>query len=240
MSKKTLKFWVGDLQNRQSSIWKIWSKRGQVYCTAQSFSGNVKLSVHSPQDCQFGFTSDFKNIENDFVSRLRKMESYVRWKRERPNDKQMVPIAFLQFPSDGLKAKREVGKLRQKWRHFAFEPAPEGKCLECVLCSVEAPRSDAAINVIGRYKLLDYFKLGESELCLVIFRYTEFDLSALKLPTTISLNRGAYSDGLTNLEADQSIENLSATLWSKPADFEAIRNTEVSGLTVTKNAPRTE
>ncbi|WP_347312858.1 hypothetical protein [Defluviimonas sp. SAOS-178_SWC] len=232
MEIDAFRFWIGSSDERSSSVWKIWERNRQVYATAASFGGSIKLSIHSPAYNQFGFTSEYRKREN-LDPKLNGRNSFVRWKRKRPMEGEVVPAAFIQFPTDFLQSRKTLPKFKQKKFRGFLEAAAPGRCVELAFFIVQYPNQLEPLSMNGPYVNLLQMPMGENETCLVGARHTEFDSGFIPKPITSRMTW--LSDDANRLSTGETLQNLSSTLWSHPKDFEAIRIAEISGVNITKN-----
>ena len=235
MKRREAIVWVGDQFHRYSSVWKIWGRNGQAYCTAKSFSGSIKLSIHTPDVCQFGFTREFR--EGVLGNKIAGKTSHVRWKRKSLDLGQTAPIAFLQFPSEYLTGRKTVKESMKKHPHFLLTPAPKGLCSELVFCNFRPPKNSTTIETLGEYRILFHLPIGEENLLLIMHRYTDFDREFISnLPRRVSESCG-ISDQFEKLRTGETLTDLSATLWSDPKDFDALRIVEINNVTARRESP---
>jgi hypothetical protein len=58
MKNHTFRVAVGDSNGAQSTVWRIWTNRTDVYVSARDIAGDIKVSLHQSGTSQIGFTAE--------------------------------------------------------------------------------------------------------------------------------------------------------------------------------------
>lgn len=113
--KSAIRFGVRSADRRESSIWKLWTNKSDVYLLGREFRDTVKVSLHESGWCQYSYTS--KEAEKLKMQPAERHKD--QWKRV-PNYEAGFAVVFKIFvPEEDL---REVA-----WRHnkpIIWIPAP--------------------------------------------------------------------------------------------------------------------
>ncbi|WP_343116793.1 hypothetical protein [Ostreiculturibacter nitratireducens] len=231
------RFWVGTEGERWSSVWKIWEKNSQIYALSTSHAGDLKLSLHSPNVCQFGFGREFRKQRN-YGKTLGGIPTFARWERAPATSGKAVPLAILRFPTDFLCARNVAPPQRPgKFQSF-LGAAPKGKCVELLFVAVQDPRTTEPLSARGGgYTSIAEMPLGYDERCLIVGRHCDFD-PRFPVGRQFEVPNDWLPEDVRKLDQGEEVIHKDLLLWKQPRDFEPIEIVETTGLSLTKNYER--
>ncbi len=224
--KEKFRFYVGKKSERYSSVYSVTVHNGNVYLVSKGLGGIAKASFHKGGVCHFGFTKEFWEKNHSGHRHL-----FCRWRRPitiAPN--RFAPIAFIRFQNNLLKARTPI-----EIDSAVCVVAPQiNQILEVamVIASSCAEGTEAAFQ---NHTLLWKQDISENEKLLVLTEVRTEDLSCDDVISKLnSPGQWHESKKLTELRSGETIENLNATLGTKPEDGKPIILTEVTGVRFTK------
>jgi hypothetical protein len=211
-------------------VWKLWQKNRQIYATSTSLGGTIKLSLHDPDFCQFGFTSEFRKQRN-YGSELAGFPTFIRWRRNRASAK-AVTLAKLYFPTDQLAARNDVS-LKKVKNPIVFPPAKEGGCVELTLAVIPRTPEDT-IKARGNATLIGWAPLGHHESCILVGRHVVSSFSKEDFPRQIRIPDEWVDSQTRELRNGEIIHDKNVITWTHPRDYEFIEIAELTGISLTK------
>lgn len=172
----TKRFALGNPEELNSSIWRFWTTRNDIYVAARSIAGVIKTSLHESGVCQTSLTSEYiKKNEQLMERRLRKPRHLKTWNAVEIN-KGLWQLLNVAIPNDNLKKLLVDQTIAQKveW----VKPLTDHRNTQFTFFKSNNSLEDA--SWIGEGCNLFYKgKLNNSEnLCVLIYG-TDFDLKKI-------------------------------------------------------------
>jgi hypothetical protein len=99
--KKECRFAAGQREGAKSSFWKVKVDKNEIYLFTSLFGADFKLSIHSPNEVQWSYTSE--SVKRNFGMK-NKERHLLKWNYTRPQDNLAVNIYRIQIPHSELRA----------------------------------------------------------------------------------------------------------------------------------------
>ena len=111
--KKECRFAAGQKNGAKSSIWKVKVHKNEIYLVTSLFGEDFKLSIHSPNEAQWSYTSDY--VKRNFGMK-NKDRHLLKWNYTRPQDNLAVNIFRIQIPHTELRVNNhQFTNKKVKW-----------------------------------------------------------------------------------------------------------------------------
>lgn len=111
--KKECHFAAGKRSGEKSSIWKVKVDKNEIYVFTSLFGADFKLSIHSPNEAQWSYTSEY--VKRNFGMK-NKDRHLLKWDYTRPVDNLAVNIYRIQIPHSELRINNhQTTSKKVKW-----------------------------------------------------------------------------------------------------------------------------
>ncbi|WP_171231934.1 hypothetical protein [Ruegeria sp. HKCCA4812] len=224
--KKKFRFYIGTETERFSSVYSITVHRGNVYLISKSLGGIAKCSFHEGGVCHFGFTNEY--WKKNFIG-MRYSPS--RWRR--PTNislNRFAPIAFVRFQNNLLKARHSIAS-----GNLNCVRAPQRAQMVEIILIIASPEISGTERAFQNQNVLWEQNTKENEKLLVLSQRGPERHRTDDIVSKLNPHGPRYEwTGISEMAPGERMEDLNATLATKPKDGEPIILTEISGLKFTK------
>src|SRR5687768_13079936 len=127
-----LRFAVGESSGRRSTVWKIWTRKSDVYILTRMFGADAKVSLHASGECQWSATETWMKRNPGHRNAQRHIS---RWTLPPLKASEANHVFRIQIPESELRCIENDEKLNEVvW----LSPPPLGKStlVECYLTPV--------------------------------------------------------------------------------------------------------
>ena len=162
---RELRFCIGSPSQSQSTSWKVWTQRGDVYLASRSVASDLKVSLHESGECQYSYTSKWA-METGARNRERHLE---RWKRRRPHPiSRTVHLFRVILP--GSELRRATADVKPPRGLVWYPPPPSGQSVHVDLW-LTPPDSEGQTQAHFMNDLLGALTLDGGRILGVTARY---------------------------------------------------------------------
>ena len=166
---RELRFCIGTPDGPHSSVWKIWTRRSDVYLSARALAADLKVSLHESGQCQLSRTTEW-------IARsgLRNCDRHLQqWRRRRAYPASATVHLFrVVIPGTELRCASPERTPACKVVWYPPPPTGHAACIELWLTPRVADRPSAA-NFAN--DLLGILTLDDGRFVGVTARYLEIE-----------------------------------------------------------------
>ncbi|MBI2487101.1 MAG: hypothetical protein HYW01_09110 [Deltaproteobacteria bacterium] len=108
----TLRFAFGSSDGPNSSIWRVWSNKNDIYVAVRYLAGDIKTSLHESGECQTSFTCEFMESDNKIKDQLFGRRHIKTWQRKElfPSLYQLMDIVIPHSHLEDVKIDESVAR----------------------------------------------------------------------------------------------------------------------------------
>jgi hypothetical protein len=224
--KYNLRIVVGSADGPRSNVWRVFSKRSQVYVSYGNLGGVTKLSFHSPTICREAFTSDYgipSGIDN------RALHGWSRLATPIAGMGQGSCVLQIGFPTDYLST--ALLRIEKPCEYVAA--APSGMITVLEFFFTNETESEIRRLAPGSQRIVvGYWVLPNGERFAITARHAIRQNRDIRMPAS----HHEESDFVfSSVDPNGTGRPIRLVFFNKPADGEALIGWEHGGYRVPKH-----
>lgn len=231
------RFAIGAGNLRLSSIWSAKANKCDLYIGVRSLMGSLKLSIHGAEGYRRGhiaLTKEYWGQASEKISPPMESKDFAVWAMPPIPERCATEVVSIWLPRNHQRKLAEQVTLDPKKPIFFLPPAPPDAAVRLRLLE---SREDV-LSLLPKIQLLGHplgnFEFDDGRNITLTMSIEDFDPALLE-----SVRRGQGRGTIFNKEAapaqGQTIGDLSAIVWTEPADGRAIHLAELHGLALRRN-----
>jgi len=163
---KELRLCVGSPDRPRSSVWKLWTRKGDAYIQSRMMGHDTKISLHESGLCQWSNTPEW--VKKTGAKHLER--HIVRWKRDNASTGIMIHVFRIVIPESELR----TVSVEQNLTAVIWIDPPMAGCAVIIECFISPPSDTPIVTSDSGEKV---FSLALKDSCwfVMFIRYQQID-----------------------------------------------------------------